>query len=803
VTVHPLPGGQWEADFPGAGQQSSSGEFHTQDWLQHNWLQTGHRIDNMPNIPFRVSLDYAKTPSKPVVLSEGWYENNNHHGDPPTTAQVRWQPWVVFLNGGAGYTYGVVGVVAFYNPEIDPTPPRSWNDTPWYEALVMPAGGQQQFVRDFFTTMNWWELEPHRDWLLVNGQSPEDDYTNGRQDPHLAANPDQSDIVIYIPEGNAERAITVANLANQSYTAQWFNPRDGSYTTANLNDLVTPDDNGQWVVPARPEPAGEDWVLYLSDEATPPPEPTTEPPDPTSTPTETPTPTPTPTETPTPTFTPTSTPSPTFTPTPTPSPTPAIISLAPVADTFVDSGKPKSNYGRSNALKVDASPSRIIYLKFDLSDLSSDEILSAELRLYVTDGINSSQNIKLVSSEWTETGLTFKNRPNPTTVVATGSPVEANSWLVVDLTSAIQTYAGQTLSLAIDSASNNLLKVNAKEASNNQPHLLLAVGQSAAAIPTEAPISELIPEALTLSADLPALVEIGETFGVSVEASNIMGDGLYGVQFELNYDPALISVDNLQVNPDLAFVLLSDADNATGKIRLVASRQEYVPGLTGNVTLLTFDATAIGASGAATFSFENEKVSDPQAQPLDVITQDGTVTIESPAEPEPPGEPTPTSEPTTEPTAEPTGEPVPVLVFGQVVLAGRADNDSSGATVTIGDSGQNAVTDATGSYSLTNVAAGSYTSIIADAPGYISAVCASPTVAGAETGLLPVTLLAGDVDDNDMIDITDGAAIGASFGLVGSDLVADVTGDEMVDILDIVLVNLNFGQAGPREWVCQ
>jgi hypothetical protein len=76
-------------------------------------------------------------------------------------------------------------------------------------------------------------------------------------------------------------------------------------------------------------------------------------------------------------------------------------------------------------------------------------------------------------------------------------------------------------------------------------------------------------------------------------------------------------------------------------------------------------------------------------------------------------------------------------------------------------------------------------------------------VAGAETGLLPVTLLAGDVEDNDMIDITDGAAIGASFGLTGSDLVADVTGDEMVDILDIVLVNLNFGQAGPREWVCQ
>jgi hypothetical protein len=269
VTVHPLPGGQWEADFPGAGQQSSSGEFHTQDWLQHNWLQTGHRISDLANIPLRITQDYAKTPTKPVVLSEGWYENHDEEAAPPSPAQVRWQAWSTFLNGGAGYTYGVVGVAAFYNPEIDPTPPRPWSDTPWHEALAMPGGAQQQFVRSFFSVMAWWQLKPHRDWLLIDGQLPQYDYENNRQDPHLAASPEQNDIVVYIPEDNANRSIVITNLGGHFYYAHWFNPRDGSSSTMNNNTQIQPDSNGQWLVPARPASADDDWVLYLSNKPNP------------------------------------------------------------------------------------------------------------------------------------------------------------------------------------------------------------------------------------------------------------------------------------------------------------------------------------------------------------------------------------------------------------------------------------------------------------------------------------------------------------------------------------------------------
>jgi hypothetical protein len=306
--------------------------------------------------------------------------------------------------------------------------------------------------------------------------------------------------------------------------------------------------------------------------------------------------------------------------------------------------------------------------------------------------------------------------------------------------------------------------------------------------------------------------------------------GLYGAQFEINYDPTLISVDNLQVNPDIPFAIIQGVDNGSGKIRLATSRQGDVPGLTGDVNLLTFEATAAGTPGEATFTFENVTVGDPQAQALDVTSQSHTVSIGETATPTPvpSGTPTPTSTPIvtstpepetptpsptdTTPTAEPgtptpapTNTPIPdqASVFGQVILFGRVNNDWSDAIVTIDDSGQNATSEMTGNFTIADVVAGVHSSITVDAPGFLSAACTSPTVATPETNLLAVTLLSGDVNDDDIVDITDGTAVGASFGDTGPGLAADVNRDGIVDVLDLILISINFGAAGPQTWICQ
>lgn len=377
--------------------------------------------------------------------------------------------------------------------------------------------------------------------------------------------------------------------------------------------------------------------------------------------------------------------------------------------------------------------------------------------------------------------------------------------------------------------------------------------------PTTTPTSTLGQISLVMTG--ATTVAQGETFSVTVVAEDVPAPGLYGVQFEIDYDPALISAANLQVNPLFEFVVKEEADNVAGKITVVASRQGAVASLTGDVTLLTFEATAANVDDTATFTFANTKIGDAEAQAFEVIPQSYVVTIGAAATPTPTltptltptsttvtpiptltptvtptstvVTPTPTLTPTVTPTATtitptptptstvvtptptptstvttptPTSTPVPggeATVSGQVILAGRTGNDWSGATVTLTDTLQSAVTNAGGAFTITNVVTGTHTAITADAPRYLSARCEGPVVTAPETALEPVTLLSGDLNDDDVIDITDATAVGTSFGDTGDDLAADVNGDGLVDIFDIILVSVNYEQIGPQVWTCQ
>jgi hypothetical protein len=123
--------------------------------------------------------------------------------------------------------------------------------------------------------------------------------------------------------------------------------------------------------------------------------------------------------------------------------------------------------------------------------------------------------------------------------------------------------------------------------------------------------------------------------------------------------------------------------------------------------------------------------------------------------------------------------------------------------VTIDDTAQSGVTDATGNFSITAVATGTHTSITADTDGYLSAVCTSPVVTAPQTNLLAITLLSGDINGDDVVDVTDATAVGISFGDTGPNIPADLNRDELVDIFDIILVGINFGKSGPQPWICQ
>jgi hypothetical protein len=63
-------------------------------------------------------------------------------------------------------------------------------------------------------------------------------------------------VVAYFLRG-APSGGTLSHLQDTTYTAQWFNPRDGSY--AGIGECVPKD--GAWRFP--PKPDAEDWVLVL------------------------------------------------------------------------------------------------------------------------------------------------------------------------------------------------------------------------------------------------------------------------------------------------------------------------------------------------------------------------------------------------------------------------------------------------------------------------------------------------------------------------------------------------------------
>ena len=86
------------------------------------------------------------------------------------------------------------------------------------------------------------------------------------------------------------------------------------------------------------------------------------------------------------------------------------------------------------------------YLRFSVGNVGT--ITSAKLRLYVTNGSSGPNELRFVSSNtWTETGITWNNKPATGALVATIGSIGSNTWLEIDITSVVQ--PNTTISLAI------------------------------------------------------------------------------------------------------------------------------------------------------------------------------------------------------------------------------------------------------------------------------------------------------------------------------------------------------------------
>jgi PKD repeat protein/glucose/arabinose dehydrogenase len=110
------------------------------------------------------------------------------------------------------------------------------------------------------------------------------------------------------------------------------------------------------------------------------------------------------------------------------------LTLRPEADSRVEEANPTSNFGTSTRLRVEGGvdPDIESYLRFTVTGITGT-LQSARLRLFVTDSTVDGPAAYTTGNTWSETGITWNNRPGRTSgatddkgVIGAGAWVEYN-----------------------------------------------------------------------------------------------------------------------------------------------------------------------------------------------------------------------------------------------------------------------------------------------------------------------------------------------------------------------------------------
>jgi general secretion pathway protein D len=151
------------------------------------------------------------------------------------------------------------------------------------------------------------------------------------------------------------------------------------------------------------------------------------------------------------------------------------------------------------------------------------------------------------------------------------------------------------------------------------------VGQPAPANPSEAnpqaPRLRFDPQTLNLAPGQTA------TLGVSVDNVN----DLYSIPMILQYDPAVISVEEVQHGGFLAsgnqeIAIVQRVDKERGQAMIAATRQPNTPGVSGSGTLLGVVVKAL-APGTTNISIVQVNAKDSQQKPLALLTGEAAIQV--------------------------------------------------------------------------------------------------------------------------------------------------------------------------------
>jgi hypothetical protein len=234
------------------GAATSSTWFHHEPWLDFNMQQDGHAPESKAKSWVRMSGDYDRTPTKPVLDGEPVYEDHpldfkarelGYSFD----AHVRQFAYADTFSGACGHTYGNHAVWQMYAAGHEPVNgPLMY----WDQAIHRPGAGQMRFVKALFESRPYLSRIPDQS-IVVDALEGADRISATRGDGYL---------FVYSAQGR-KFAVRLDRLDASNVQGWWYNPRTGSAQSIGQFDN---DRQTRLFVPPS-EGFGSDWVLVLDD----------------------------------------------------------------------------------------------------------------------------------------------------------------------------------------------------------------------------------------------------------------------------------------------------------------------------------------------------------------------------------------------------------------------------------------------------------------------------------------------------------------------------------------------------------
>lgn len=262
----------------------------------------------------------------------------------------------------------------------------------------------------------------------------------------------------------------------------------------------------------------------------------------------------------------------------------------------------------------------------------------------------------------------------------------------------------------------------------------------------------------------PTSINVDESAVGSVNLDNVPATGYTSAEFTCAYDPAFLEVSGI-VDSGLfgADAVMIVNGPASGSFLVAIAGSNGDKAITSGPAF-TFSAKALQQGQSSVTC--TARVSAGDQTLTTIISTPGSLTI-------------------TLPMGTLAGDvnaskPVTVNVY-------NADSSLAGTVAANPD----------GTFTL-SLAPGTYTAI-ASAEGFLDAQGAPVITSGNTTTLSTISLLAGDIDNNGVIDQFDALTIGMGYN-TGVPSAADLNNDGVINVLDLELLAANYNQSGALAW---